>query len=207
MVTQFPGPNPRMRELARPEHVYQLTHPELPGTFAPLRSLDTIPNNLPLELTSFVGRVWEMGELRSIASDTRLVTLTGPGGSGKSRLAALAALAAEDDFAGGVVHLAMTEATTVDQVLAEVALALTGHDSPDGLDGLDSDALVVLDNLESVDGAAALVTDLVERTTGPTLLATSRLPLRIRAEHDVAVPPLSVPATGSTREARTAGSA
>ncbi|GAA1941488.1 AfsR/SARP family transcriptional regulator [Nocardioides marmoribigeumensis] len=169
--------------------------PQLPVVVAP-RS----PSRVPRPTTPTFGRehLVEQVHLLLRRDDVRAVTLTGPGGSGKSRLAALAALAAEDDFAGGVVHLAMTERTDVDQVLAEVALALTGNDDPAGLDGLDTDALLVLDNLESVDGAAGLVADLVERTAGPTVLSTSRLPLRIRAEHDVAVPPLDVPAADAS---------
>ena len=158
------------------------------------------PSRIPRPTTPTFGRDDLVAEVHRLLrrDDVRTVTLTGPGGSGKSRLAALAALAAEDDFAGGVVHLVMTERTEADQVLAEVALALTGSDDPAGLDGLTTDALVVLDNLESVDGASALVADLVERSVGPTVLSTSRLPLRIRAEHDVAVPPLGVPGPASS---------
>ena len=161
------------------------------------------PSRVPRPTTPTFGRDELVAEVQALLrrDDVRAVTLTGPGGSGKSRVAALAALAAEEDFAGGVVHLALTEQTGVDQVLAEVALALTGSDDPARLEGLATDTLLVLDNLESVDGAADLVNGLVERTSGPTVLSTSRLPLRIRAEHDVPVPPLAVPpadASGAT---------
>ncbi len=154
------------------------------------------PSRVPRPTTPTFGREALVADVHALLrrDDVRALTLTGPGGSGKSRVAALAALAAEEDFAG-VVHLALTEQTGVDQVLAEVALALTGSDDVDGLDGLATDTLVVLDNLESVEGAAELVTRIVERTSGPTVLSTSRLPLRIRAEHDVPVPPLDVPGT------------
>lgn len=160
------------------------------------------PSRVPRPTTPTFGRDALVEDVRALLhrDDVRAVTLTGPGGSGKSRLAALAALAAEPDFPGGVVHLALTEQTDVDRVLAEVALALTGGDDPAALDGLALEALLVLDNLESVEGAAALVNGLLERTIGPTVLATSRLPLRIRAEHDVAVPPLDVPAEEASRD-------
>ncbi|MEZ5093230.1 BTAD domain-containing putative transcriptional regulator [Nocardioides sp.] len=169
--------------------------PEAPAVVTP-RS----PSRIPRPATPTFGRDELVADVRRLLrrDEVRVVSLTGPGGSGKSRLAALAALAAEDDFAGGVVHLALTERTEADQVLAELALALTGGDDLSGLDGLDLDALVVLDNLESVAAAHDLVTELVDRATGPTVLVTSRLPLRIRAEHDVSVPPLEVPAPGAT---------
>ena len=159
------------------------------------------PTRVPQPTTPTFGRDTLVEEVLALLlqDGVRAVTLTGPGGSGKSRVAALAALAAADDFSE-VVHLAITERTPIDQVLREVALALTGGDDPSGLDGLDSHVLVVLDNLESVDGAAGLVNDLVERTAGPTVLVTSRLPLRIRAEHDVPVPPLEVVALGTSRD-------
>lgn len=169
-----------------------------PPTTAPTAVAPRSPTRVPRLTTPTFGRDELVADVHRLLrrDDVRVVTLTGPGGSGKSRLATCAALAAQDAFAG-VVHLALTEQTDVDQVMAEVALALTGGDDPESLDGLSTDVLLVLDNLESVDGAAALVTELVERTVGPTVLATSRLPLRIRAEHELSVPPLAVPAPGA----------
>src|SRR5207247_9923717 len=77
----------RLRDLARPEQLFQLVHPELPDAFPPLRSLDALPNNLPLQLTSLVGREREVAEVGALLADNRLVTLTGTGGCGKTRLA------------------------------------------------------------------------------------------------------------------------
>lgn len=178
-----------------------------PSIAAPVAAAPSVvaarrPTRVPQPTTPTFGRAGLVEEVRTLLrrEDVRAVTLTGPGGSGKSRVAALAALAASEDFAD-VVHLSITERTPVDQVAREIALALTGSDELAGLDGLATDVLVVLDNLESVDGAADLVTDLVERTTGPTVLVTSRLPLRIRSEHDVLVPPLEVAAAGASRDA------
>src|SRR5262249_42898684 len=74
----------RLQDLSQPEHVFQLTHPELPGEFPPLRSLDALPNNLPRQLTSFIGREQEMAEVKELLSGTSLLTLTGAGGCGKT---------------------------------------------------------------------------------------------------------------------------
>ena len=78
----------RLRDLRQPERVFQLSHPELPSSFPPLRSLDALPNNLPAQLTSFVGREAELAELVALAAGHRLITLVGVGGCGKTRLAA-----------------------------------------------------------------------------------------------------------------------
>ena len=130
--------------------------------------------------------------------EVRSLTLTGPGGSGKSRLAAVAAAAVADDFEGRVVHLTATERTNEAQLAREVTLAATGTDDAAALGALDSPTLVVLDNLESIANGDRLVRDLVERTTNLTVLATSRLPLRLRTEHDIPVPPLEVPPEGAS---------
>lgn len=124
-----------------------------------------------------------------------MVTLTGPGGSGKSRLAVLATQALADRFVT-TAFLAATEQTTPEQLEREISLALTGSDDADSLP---SEALVTLDNLESVDSAAELVKSLAER--GLTVLATSRLPLRLVAEREVGVPPLPIPPVGAEVEA------
>jgi predicted ATPase/DNA-binding SARP family transcriptional activator len=173
-----------------------------PAPDAPRTVASRAPSRIPQPTTPTFGRDELVPEVHRLLrlQGARVVTLTGPGGSGKSRLAALSALAAQHDFSAGVVYLAITERTEVEQLLGELALALAGSDDPASLDGLDLDALVVLDNLESVDGAAGLVADLVERAPGPTVLATSRLPLLIRPERDVFVPPLGVPALGAGRD-------
>ena len=77
----------RLKDLPRPEHVFQLLHPALPADFPSLRSLEAIPNNLPAQLTSFIGREKEIAEIQGLLQTARLVTLTGSGGTGKTRLA------------------------------------------------------------------------------------------------------------------------
>src|SRR5205085_1081297 len=89
----------RLRDLGRPESVLQISHERLPVTFPPLRSLDATPNNLPVQLTSFIGRAGELDQLKQLLTEHRLVTLTGAGGAGKTRLAAEIALRATPDVA------------------------------------------------------------------------------------------------------------
>lgn len=76
----------RLRDLGRPESIFQLTHPELPSDFPPLRSLESMPNNLPQQVTSFIGREKELATIKDLLNKTRLLTLTGSGGCGKTRL-------------------------------------------------------------------------------------------------------------------------
>lgn len=170
-----------------------------PTPAAPAAIATRSRSRVPKPTTPTFGREALVEKVRDLLrrDDHRAVTLTGPGGSGKSRVASLAALAAAEEFSDGVFYLLVSDATEVGQALAEIALALTGADDPNGLDGLATDALLVLDNLESLDGAAGLVRDLLEWTTGLTILMTSRLPLRIQLEHDVDVPPLAVPIAGA----------
>ncbi len=92
----------RLKDLQRREHIYQLVIAGLPAEFPPLRTLDALPNNLPLQLTSFVGREAEMAEVKRLLAGTRLLTLTGPGGTGKTRLALQVAADRLDDYPDGV---------------------------------------------------------------------------------------------------------
>ena len=160
------------------------------------------PARVPRTSTPTFGRREFVARIRDLLSDgeVRSLTLTGPGGSGKSRLAAVAAAAVADDFEGRVVHFNITERTDEAQLAREVTLAVTGADDEAALGGLESRTLVVLDNLESIASGDRLVRNLVERTSRLTVLATSRLPLRLRAEHDIPVPPLAVPREGASAD-------
>ena len=153
------------------------------------------PARVPQTSTPIFGRRDLVARIRDLLSEgqVRSLTLTGPGGSGKSRVAAVAAATVAVDFEGRVVHLTATERTDQAQLARELTLAVTGTDDEAALGRLDSRILVVLDNLESIASGGRLVHDLVERTSCLTVLSTSRLPLHLRAEYEIPVPPLEVP--------------
>jgi class 3 adenylate cyclase len=116
----------RLKDLGRPQHLFQVAHPALPAEFAPLATLDLRPNNLPTETSAFVGREAELRAIRERLDDAdiRLVTLTGAGGSGKTRLAIRAAADRVDRFTHGVYFVDLVTATDSDAVLALIASAL-----------------------------------------------------------------------------------
>jgi hypothetical protein len=92
----------RLKDLGQPEHLFQLVHPELPSEFPPLRSLEAFAHNLPRQLTSFIGREREMAEVKRLLATTALLTLTGSGGCGKTRLALQVAADLVEEFSDGV---------------------------------------------------------------------------------------------------------
>jgi len=191
----------RLKDLQRPERIFQLLHPDLPGEFPPLRSLDALPTNLPAQLTSFVGRERELAEVDRLLAAQRLVTLTGPGGVGKTRLALLAAAAALDAFPGGVWFVGLAPVADPALVPAAVAQALGVRETPGRplvetlTDALRAKRLLlVLDNCEHLLPAAApVVAELLAAGPGLKALATSRAPLRVAGEHEHPVPPLGLP--------------
>ena len=120
----------RLKDLGRPEHVYQLVHPELGDDFPPLRSVDHLPNNLPAQLTSFVGREPELAVLRKLLGETRMLTLTGSGGCGKTRLALELAARALERFPDGTWLVDLTPVTDPELVPNAVATAVGVRDQP-----------------------------------------------------------------------------
>jgi predicted ATPase/class 3 adenylate cyclase len=192
----------RLRDLGRPERVFGLVHPDLPSEFPPLRSLDTVRNNLPGELTSFVGRRAELAQIGEPLQRVRLLTLTGAGGCGKTRLALQAAADAMDRHPDGVwwVELARLEDSAL--LLAAVigALRLREVQGWALLDTLVEHlqarrALVVLDNCEHLLAACAELADaLLRGCASLTMLATSRAPLGVPGEVTWRVPSMSLPA-------------
>jgi predicted ATPase/DNA-binding SARP family transcriptional activator len=190
---QAPLPTPRA---ASDKARVSLAAAQLP-TVAPRK-----PARLPRPTTPTFGREDLVAQIRDVLSDreVRSLTLTGPGGSGKSRAAVVAAAAITDDHEDQVVYLTATERTDAAQLAREVTLAVTGTDDDDALADLDTHTLVLLDNLESIADGEQLAHDLIERSAHLTILATSRLPLRLRAEHDIPVPPLQVPPVGATAD-------
>ncbi len=193
----------RLKDLGRPERLFQLTHPDLPAEFPPLATLDRRPNNLPTESSAFIGRDAELRVIRERLDDAgvRLVTLTGPGGTGKTRLALRAAADQIDRFTDGVFFVNLVTASDADGVVALVAVAVGLADTTNRapLDELrrqlrSQRVLLVLDNFEQVAVAAPVLIDLLADCPGLKLLVTSRQALRVRGENVVSVPPLSLPA-------------
>jgi predicted ATPase/class 3 adenylate cyclase/DNA-binding CsgD family transcriptional regulator/tetratricopeptide (TPR) repeat protein len=194
----------RLRDLGRAERVFQVTGPGLAEEFGPLRSLEdpALRHNLPSQPTGFVGRAAELAELRSLVADgSRLVTITGPGGIGKSRLAVHVAAEALDGTGDGV-WLAELAPLAEPELVARTVAAVLGVREEPGRPMLDTlvDAiggrylLVVIDNAEHVLGAAAKLADAVMRCCPRAcLLVTSREPLGVSGEHVFRVPPLPVP--------------
>ena len=181
----------RLRDLGSPERIFELT-----TTTEPLRSLDLVPNNLPVMLTSFVGRATQVAALRTQLAGSRLVTLTGPGGSGKTRLAAQTAAQLAERWPDGVWWVDLSAVTDSAQIPEAVAAAsgLLVESGDRLLIGQlrTKRALVCLDNCEQiVDGAAEFVTALQTGCPELSILATSREPLDVPGETIWRVPPLA----------------
>ncbi|MGB9252877.1 MAG: adenylate/guanylate cyclase domain-containing protein, partial [Mycobacterium sp.] len=190
----------RVRDLPRPEHVMQLCHPDLPSEFPPLRTVDSVAaQHLPVQLTSFVGRARQLAEVQGLLGADRLVTLTGAGGIGKTRLALQVADQVAAAF-GGVWCVELAPITDPALVAVTAARALGLPDQP-GLSATDAvvryigdrNVLIVLDNCEHLlDAAAQLATALLSGCPAMTVLATSREPIGVPGEVTWRVPPLSL---------------
>jgi predicted ATPase/class 3 adenylate cyclase len=190
----------RLKDLDRPEHLHDLVIDELPADFPPIRSLDARRTNLPAERTSFVGRDRERAEITDLLKTTRLLTLTGPGGSGKTRLALKVAANHVDRFADGVFLVDLSDITDPGLVPSAIAGALgvreeAGRDVVDTLaDHLrDREVLLVPDNFEQVVHGGPVLDRLLDAAPGVTFLATSRIPLRLSGEQEYPVRPLALP--------------
>ncbi len=190
----------RLRDLAAPEHLAQVDAEDLPSEFRVLRSLDARPNNLPTQLTTFVGRERELGEALDALSRTRLLTMTGPGGTGKTRLSLQLAAAAAEGFPDGVWFVALEPVRDAELVAPTIARVLGAASSSarapiDLLAELlgETRQLIVLDNFEQVIAGAPVVADLLRRCPNLTVLVTSRAPLRVSGEQEFPVPGLPTP--------------
>lgn len=192
----------RLKDLIRPEHIFQLQAPDLLSDFAPLRTLESRSNNLPLQSAPLFGREQELAELTALLRrpDVRLVTLTGPGGTGKTRLSVQLAADLLDDFAQGVFFVELAPISDPSLVASTIAHTLDANEpgAEAAIDRLRSylrekQLLLVLDNFEQVVGAVAVVADLLRAAPGLKLLITSRVVLRLYAEREFLVSALRVP--------------
>jgi predicted ATPase/class 3 adenylate cyclase len=191
----------QLKDLARPEHVYELQYPGLRGDFPPIRSLSTHPNNLPQQLTSFIGRAKEIAEIEALLVRNRLLTLTGSGGSGKTRLSLHVAAESLAQFPDGAWFVELAPLADPGLVPQTVATVLGVKEEPGKsitqtlTDYLkDKRLLLLLDNCEHLLDACATVADaLVRQCPGVKILASSREALGIAGEQTFRVPSLSLP--------------
>jgi predicted ATPase/class 3 adenylate cyclase len=193
------GPH-RLRDLSRPEHVYQLLHPDLESEFPALESLEQ-PHNLPVQLTTFIGRQRELDELKLALGANRLVTLTGAGGCGKTRLALQTAAEMLHEYPHGAYFVDLSPVTDQSLVAASVAAALAIREqSGRSLETTVVEqvarrkVLLVLDNCEHLlEGCAALTARMLADAPRLRVLATSQQPLNVPGEVRWRVPSLGLP--------------
>jgi class 3 adenylate cyclase len=190
----------RLKDIEHPEHLYDLVIEGLPAEFPAIRTLDARPTNLPPQRTSFVGRDREVVEVTGLLTTGRLLTLTGPGGTGKTRLALKVAADHLERFSDGVFFADLSpivDSALVPSVIAQ-ALMVRAEPGRELLDTLadhlrDRHLLLVLDNSERIPEAGLAVAKLLDAAPRLTVLATSRVPLHITGESEYEVPPLGLP--------------
>ena len=197
----------RLKDLSRPERVFQLVAPDLPTAFPPLRSLDEMPNNLPRRLTSFVGREAVLAEVAELTRNAALVSLVGPGGAGKTRLAVQVAAELLEQSADGVWLVELARISDPSLVANAVAHVLGVEDVPTRtpLEGLVAflrrkQLLLILDNCEHViDHARDVACEIVRNCPDVRILVTSREALNVTGEEVFRIPSLPVPPREAVR--------
>ena len=192
----------RLKNLERGERVYQLVHPSLPADFPPLASLNMLPNNLPPQLTSFIGREEELKTVKELLmrQQVRLLTLIGPGGTGKTRLSIEIASHLIDDFKDGVFFVDLAPIREPKFVFVAIAQTVGLRETTDQplLEGLkehlqSQTILLILDNFEQVPAAGSALLELLGNCPHLQVLVTSREAIHLRGEHIFPVPPLALP--------------
>jgi predicted ATPase/class 3 adenylate cyclase len=196
----------RLKDIAEPARIWQLAGPELEEQFPPLKSLGT-QTGLPVPATPLVGREEDLARLREALAGpgVRLVTLTGPGGVGKTRLAVAAAAALGEGFGHGVFFVALAAVTGAEVMWKTLAGSLDVRGEGPAAEAVTRylagrRVLLVLDNLEQLDGAAGVVAALLAAGPGLVVLATSRRPLHVQGEQELPVPPLQLPGVAGVTE-------
>lgn len=204
----------RLKDLFQPETVFQVAAAGLRATFPPLVTLDTLRTNLPSQATPFIGRRRESAALVEILrrDDVRLVTLTGPGGVGKTRLSLHVAAELLDDFEHGAYFVELAPIPSSDLVVSAIAGTLGVADAGDE-DLLETvirsarskQMLLVVDNFEHVIDAAPILGDLLAGASQLKVLTSSRESLRLYGEHEFPVPPLGLPEVSRRQTAAVIG--
>src|SRR5213078_376473 len=191
-----------LKDLQQKSHLFQLVIAGLPADFPPLKALDTHPHNLPVQPTPLIGRQREVAAVQQLLlrEDVRLLTLTGPGGSGKTRLGLHVAAELSDHFTDGIYFVNLAPISDAELVVPTIAQTLGVKESAtrsmvEQLQAFLQEMLLllVLDNFEQVVSAAPRLSDLLASCSHLKLLVTSRAGLHLLAEHEFAVPPLSLP--------------
>src|SRR6266576_2702091 len=192
----------QLKDLSEPQRLYQLVGAELPAEFPALRTLENRPTNLPIQATALIGRRRELNELEALLGrdTTRLVTLTGPGGTGKTRLALQLAAELVERFPSGVFFVSLAPINDPDLLIPAVAqtLGVREQSAVPLLETLgrhlrEGRTLLLLDNFEQISAAAPLVAALLASAPELQVLATSRTPLHLSGERIYDVPPLALP--------------
>ena len=191
----------RLKDLVQPEHVFQLVIPDLPVDFPPIKTLDAYHHNLPIQLTSFIGRAKEMTEIKQALEQHHLVTLTGSGGAGKTRLSLQVAADLLDRFPDGVWFVELAPISDPD-LIPQTILTATGMQTQTGKTALETltdflrekTALLILDNCEHLLETCALLADgLLHAAANLRILSSSREALGVRGEQAWHVPSLAIP--------------
>ncbi len=191
----------RLKDLTEPEQVWQLTIEGLPAEFPPLKSLDTLPNNLPMQVTSFRGREHDLEEVKKLLAEHRLLTLVGAGGIGKTRLAMQVGADVLEQFSDGVWTgdlASITDPELVSSVIAKVVgmSQVEGHRVDESIPQWlkRKTVLLILDNCEHLLGVVAILADAIHRNCPRVrILATSRQALGVSGEQVMRLPSLDVP--------------
>ena len=197
----------RLKDLERPEHVYQLSSADLNQNFPPLNTLDIHPNNLPVQLTSFIGRDGDLEQILDILGKTRLITITGTGGAGKTRLALQAAGQLIEAYRDGVFFVPLAAVNSPDFLIQNIASTLqftfdihSSHLDPKSqlIEYLSNRSLLlVLDNFEHLIGGSNLIVDLLTGAPYIRIIVTSRERLKLQGEWVYEIQGMNYPTNGS----------